>query len=341
LLFVFAPQIIAQTLSPCQVATYLRNVGIPEYDVGKLTCASLYESSRNCQAVGTVNPDGSQDYGVLQVNSKYWCSASNGVVTTSHPGCHMTCSQVVANCANGFACAKIVYDAQGVTAWYGYSGHRSTCDAYQAPASCGTGGGSAPGPAMPPGPVSCSFNGVTGVCSVQGDCQAAGKLWTPSSSGASGCESQPNNVLCCTNPNNLPSSVPEASVWGPCKYRGKSGSCVSSCSGGQFRSSAQGAHGCQAFPNAVKCCLASSQLIGDVYSGFQSSSMPVNNLGVIIGAVIAGVVVLGVAVAIAVVCFMKRSKRVGGAIEYANPTFSDVVVKEDVGNKAAGTPTFL
>jgi GH24 family phage-related lysozyme (muramidase) len=54
-------------------------------------------------------------------------------------------------------------------------------------------------------------------------------------------------VKCC---------IATTSSYGPCTANGKNGQCVSSCSGDHVASSA-GANGCQSFPAAVKCCVAS------------------------------------------------------------------------------------
>ncbi|GIQ90304.1 glycoside hydrolase, family 22, partial [Kipferlia bialata] len=59
------------------------------------------------------------------VNDKYWCEDSK------YPtgDCHMTCDQMY-DATSATQCAKTVYNEQGLTAWYGYQGHKSTCDNY-------------------------------------------------------------------------------------------------------------------------------------------------------------------------------------------------------------------
>jgi len=116
-----------------------------------------------------------------------------------------------------------------------------------------------------------------------------------------------------------------ANSYGPCSYSGKHGSCLdmsAGCPGGQFRSSAQGATGCQNFANNIKCCLGSPSLLGDEYSNYQSGSgAGQTSLAVIIGAVVAAVVVLAIIAGIAVFIF-KRRQDTSDAIMYSNSAYS-------------------
>jgi len=305
----------AQLLTECQVATYLRQYGFPESDVPKLTCAAYYESSRRCNAQGATNRDGSVDYGILQVNSNYWCQLPGA----PGRGCGVTCAAIKASCDAGFKCAKKVYDAQGLTAWYGYSGHRTTCNAYRLPSSCSSGGGVAvaSSPAASASGADCEANNVGGSCTLQHDCDGS---WLSSSSSVTGCESEPNNVRCCT-------SGPTSADAPPCTYYGRSGSCLDINGGecfGSFRSHSQGADGCQSLANNIKCCLSASNLVDDVNQDYVSSVTDSGaNLPVIIGAVVAAVLVIALVVGLAIF-FVLRSKK-SSHIEYSNPTFTTVV----------------
>jgi apolipoprotein D and lipocalin family protein len=111
--------------SECQVANYLRKSGFPEYSVATMVCISKYESSYNCDATNK-NTDGSTDYGLMQINSYYWCS---GDPLSKYNSCCMTCSSLF-NCQTNTNCAYIVWKQQGFTAWYGYKSHKTECDNY-------------------------------------------------------------------------------------------------------------------------------------------------------------------------------------------------------------------
>jgi len=112
--------------SECQVASYLRKSGFPEYSVPTMVCISKYESSYNCDATNK-NTDGSTDYGLMQINSYYWCS---GDPKSKYNSCGTTCTSLF-NCQTNTNCAYIVWKQQGYTAWYGYQSHKSTCDNYK------------------------------------------------------------------------------------------------------------------------------------------------------------------------------------------------------------------
>jgi len=114
--------------SECQVATYLRKSGFPEYTIGTMVCISKYESSYNCDATNR-NTDGSTDYGLMQINSYYWCS---GDPLSKYNSCSISCSSLF-NCQSNTNCAYIVWKQQGYTAWYGYKSHKTECDSYKAP----------------------------------------------------------------------------------------------------------------------------------------------------------------------------------------------------------------
>jgi lipocalin len=112
--------------SECQVANYLRKSGFPEYSVPTMVCTSKYESSYNCDATHK-NTDGSSDYGLMQINSYYWCS---GDPSSKYNSCGATCSSLL-NCQSNANCAYTVWKQQGYAAWYGYKNHKSECDNYK------------------------------------------------------------------------------------------------------------------------------------------------------------------------------------------------------------------
>jgi hypothetical protein len=115
--------------SSCQVANYLRAAGFPSNTIGTMTCISKWESSFNCGATNH-NSNGSTDYGMLQINSYYWCS---GDPMSKYNECGTSCTSLF-DCQANANCAYRVWKEQGFTAWYGYQAHKSECDS--APAPC-------------------------------------------------------------------------------------------------------------------------------------------------------------------------------------------------------------
>jgi len=112
--------------SQCQIASYLRTSGFPESSIGTMVCISKYESSYNCDAKNT-NTDGSGDYGLLQINSYYWCS---GDPLSKYNECGVSCSSLF-NCQTNSNCAYKIWKQQGYNAWYGYKYHKTECDSYK------------------------------------------------------------------------------------------------------------------------------------------------------------------------------------------------------------------
>ena len=112
--------------SECQVASYLRKSGFPEYSVPIMVCTAKYESSYNCDATNK-NTDGSTDYGLMQINSYYWCSGDSN---SKYNSCGTSCSSLF-NCQTNTNCAYTVWKQQGYTAWYGYKNHKTECDNYK------------------------------------------------------------------------------------------------------------------------------------------------------------------------------------------------------------------
>jgi len=93
--------------------------------LGPMTCAAYYESDWNCGATDK-DSNGSEDFGISQINSYYWCSGGPDSV---YDECHDSCSDML-QCQPNCNCALIVFNQQGMNAWYGYQSHESTCVNY-------------------------------------------------------------------------------------------------------------------------------------------------------------------------------------------------------------------
>ena len=120
------PKLTAE--SACAVAGYLRKAGFPSNTIGTMVCIAKWESSFNCGATNH-NTDGSTDYGLLEINSYYWCS---GDAKSKYNECNASCSSLL-NCQANANCAYTVYKQQGYNAWYGYKAHKAECDSASAP----------------------------------------------------------------------------------------------------------------------------------------------------------------------------------------------------------------
>lgn len=112
--------------SECQVASYLKSAGFSQSTLPTMVCISKYESSFNCDATNK-NTDGSTDYGLMQINSYWWCS---GDPLSKYNGCSATCTSLF-DCQKNANCAYTVWRQQGYNAWYGYKNHKTECDNYK------------------------------------------------------------------------------------------------------------------------------------------------------------------------------------------------------------------
>lgn len=124
--YYFKTPLEANYKTECQVASYLKAAGFPQSSLPTMVCISKYESSFNCDATNK-NTDGSTDYGLMQINSYWWCS---GDPLSKYNGCSATCSSLF-NCQSNANCAYTVWKQQGYNAWYGYKNHKSECDNYK------------------------------------------------------------------------------------------------------------------------------------------------------------------------------------------------------------------
>ncbi|CAH2108602.1 unnamed protein product [Euphydryas editha] len=107
----------AKTFTRCELVQQLRSHGFPEDKLRDWVCLVEHESSRSTNKIGKVNKNGSRDYGLFQINDKYWCS------NTSTPGkdCNVTCSDLLTDdITKAATCAKKVFKRHGFNAWYGW-----------------------------------------------------------------------------------------------------------------------------------------------------------------------------------------------------------------------------
>ncbi|XP_063066625.1 lysozyme C II-like [Engraulis encrasicolus] len=107
----------AYQMDRCDLARQLQAAGM-QYtgvSIADWVCLAYRESTYRTDVVGPPNSDGSRDYGIFQVNNRYWCSGGgfNG------QGCGVSCTDLF-NLQTSIACAKIIVRAQGISAWAGW-----------------------------------------------------------------------------------------------------------------------------------------------------------------------------------------------------------------------------
>ncbi|XP_057177170.1 lysozyme C-like [Triplophysa rosa] len=110
----------AKVFEKCDLARALKAGGMSGYEgvsLGDWVCLIRSESSYDTAAKNR-NKNGSTDYGIFQINSRYWCYDKDD--TRGHPnnGCKINCSKLLNNDISlSVACAKIIVKQQGISAW--------------------------------------------------------------------------------------------------------------------------------------------------------------------------------------------------------------------------------
>ncbi|XP_061393107.1 lysozyme 1-like [Musca vetustissima] len=116
LLFALTSPGLAKIFNRCSLAREMFRLGVPKSELPQWTCIAKHESSFNTAAIGPANTDGSHDYGIFQINSRYWCQPPNGGHSTN--GCGVQCRDLLSdNISRSVSCARKVKSQQGWKAW--------------------------------------------------------------------------------------------------------------------------------------------------------------------------------------------------------------------------------
>ncbi|MBN3317270.1 LYSC2 protein, partial [Atractosteus spatula] len=123
----------------CELARELKASGLDGYwgySLPNWVCLSEWESGYNTAAINH-NSDGSTDYGIFQINSRWWCE--DGKTPRSKDACGIFCSQLLTNDITvAIQCAKrVVRDPNGMSAWVAWRNHCQGRDLSQYTADCG------------------------------------------------------------------------------------------------------------------------------------------------------------------------------------------------------------
>nr|ADZ44620.1 c-type lysozyme [Oplegnathus fasciatus]BAK19960.1 lysozyme C [Oplegnathus fasciatus] len=128
----------AKVYQRCEWARVLKNHGMDGYQgysLANWVCLSQWESSYNTRAINH-NTDGSTDYGILQINSRWWCDDGR---TQSSNACSIRCSELLTDDASvAINCAKrVARDPNGIKAWVAWRNHCQGRDLSPYLAGCG------------------------------------------------------------------------------------------------------------------------------------------------------------------------------------------------------------
>ncbi|XP_030599106.1 lysozyme C-like [Archocentrus centrarchus] len=123
-LFLLAAVATAKVFERCDWARKLKASGMDGYrgiSLANWVCLTKHESNFNTGATNR-NTDGSTDYGIFQINNRWWCD--NGSFRSSN-ACKTSCRALLSDDVTAaINCAKrVVRDPQGISAWYAWRDH--------------------------------------------------------------------------------------------------------------------------------------------------------------------------------------------------------------------------
>ncbi|KAM8828671.1 lysozyme C-like [Spinachia spinachia] len=115
----------AKVYERCEWARVLKAYGMDGYrgySLADWVCLSKWESGYSTTAVN-LNGDRSTDYGIFQINSRWWCN--DGRTPSSKNACSIECSVLVSDDVSvAINCAKrVVRDPNGIRAWVAWRNH--------------------------------------------------------------------------------------------------------------------------------------------------------------------------------------------------------------------------
>ncbi|XP_017552834.1 lysozyme C-like [Pygocentrus nattereri] len=126
----------AKVFDRCELARTLKAAGMSGFkgvSLANWVCTAYAESRYNTQ-ITNKNTDGSTDYGIFQINNRWWCSDGQ---FPSHNGCRISCKLLTDNISAAIQCAKTIVSQQGISAWVGWRNKCKNQDVSRYIAGCG------------------------------------------------------------------------------------------------------------------------------------------------------------------------------------------------------------
>ncbi|XP_040265621.1 lysozyme C-like isoform X1 [Bufo bufo] len=110
----------------CELAKVLKNGGLggyKGYSLENWICTAFHESGFNTAATNYNRPDKSTDYGIFQINSRWWCNDYK--TPRSKNACNVDCKVLLGDdISQAIKCAKrVVSDPNGMAAWVAWRKH--------------------------------------------------------------------------------------------------------------------------------------------------------------------------------------------------------------------------
>ncbi|KAM6216420.1 lysozyme C [Rhynchocyon petersi] len=130
----------AKVYERCELARALKRAGMDGFkgiSLPNWVCLAKWESNYNTRATNYNRGDQSTDYGIFQINSRYWCS--DGKTPRAVNACRISCNSLLQDdLSQAIACAKrVVSDPQGIRAWVAWRNHCQNQNLSQYIRGCG------------------------------------------------------------------------------------------------------------------------------------------------------------------------------------------------------------
>ncbi|XP_030071317.1 lysozyme C [Microcaecilia unicolor] len=118
--FLTLPASDGKVFERCEFAARAKSLGLDGfrgYSLPNWVCTAFHESRFNTRATNFNRIDNSTDYGILQINSRWWCF--DGKTPRSKNACGINCSELMTDdITASVICAKrVVSDPAGMGAW--------------------------------------------------------------------------------------------------------------------------------------------------------------------------------------------------------------------------------
>ncbi|XP_037702176.1 lysozyme C, tracheal isozyme-like [Choloepus didactylus] len=138
-LLLLSASVQGKTFERCALAKTLKNLGLDGYkgvSLANWMCLTKWESGYNTKATNYNSGPQSTDYGIFQINSRYWCN--DGKTPNAVNSCGISCSVLLQDdITQAVKCAKKIVSDQGITAWVAWKSHCQGKDVSQYVQGCG------------------------------------------------------------------------------------------------------------------------------------------------------------------------------------------------------------
>lgn len=100
----------------CSLAVEMDRLGVPRTELPDWVCLAQYESSFNTAKIHT-NKNRSKDWGIFQINDRYWCKPTDG--RQSANSCNISCDDLITDdITKAVQCARTIKkQRRGFTPW--------------------------------------------------------------------------------------------------------------------------------------------------------------------------------------------------------------------------------